>query len=103
VRRGEIWDVAIGDDGRTIRVLVASGRTWNEAAAPQCVQLVRGHGVPELIPFLVVLAERDPVTGVLDMGWLSPIPREAFVEPIGMLTGATMAKVSDCLRMLYEL
>lgn len=34
---------------------------------------------------------------------LSPVPRQAFVELVAMLTGATMAKVSDCLRMLYEL
>lgn len=103
MRRGEVWDVAIGDNGRTVRVLVVSGEAWNEGAAPQCVQLVRRHGVPEVLPYLVACAETGPVTGVLDMGWLSPVAHETFVESVGILTGATMAKVSGCLRKLFEL
>lgn len=103
MRRGEVWDVAADQQGRTRRFLVLSSAEWNQGAAPQCVPLLRGHNVPEAIPYIVLTAEVDPVTGALDVGALGPVDPPAFVEPVGMLTGATMAKVSDCVRILFEL
>lgn len=104
MRRGEVFDVAVDEQGRTGRFLVVSSSEWNEGAPPQCIPLLRAHNVPEVLPFVVRTSEVDPVTGVLDIGRLGPIDPAAFVdEPVGMLTGATMAKVSDCLRILYEL
>jgi len=103
MRRGEIWDVATDPTGTTIRVAVLSGQAWNEGGSAQCVLLVRGHGVREVLPYIVATAETDPVTGILDMGWLSPVPTDAAVEYLGMLTGATLAKIADSLRRIYEL
>lgn len=103
MRRGEVWDVAVDDEGHTHRFLVLSSADWNEGAPPQCVRLLRGHGTPELVPFVVLTNEADPVTGALEMGGLGPVDPAAFVQLAGMLTGATMAKVSDCLRAIYEL
>jgi mRNA interferase MazF len=103
VNRGEVWDVAVDEQGRTLRTVVVSGEAWNDGGTAQCVQLVRAHNVPEIIPYIVLTGESDPVTGALDMGWLSPIPTDAFVEQHGMLTGASLAKVSDSLRDIYEL
>ena len=39
----------------------------------------------------------------LEMGGLGPLAPAAFVELSGMLTGATMSTVSDCMRTVYEL
>ena len=46
---------------------------------------------------------RAEFSGAVEMGGLGPHDPAAFVELSGMLTGATMSKVSDCLRTLYEL
>ena len=103
MRRGEVWDVAVDDDGHSQKFLVVSSGDWNEGAAPQCVPVLRGRGAPEIIPYIVLTNEADPVSGAVEMGGLGPIDPAAFVELSGMLTGATMSKVSDCLRTLYEL
>jgi mRNA interferase MazF len=103
VIRGEVWDVAVDADGHTQKYLVVSSAAWNDGGLPQCVPVLRGHNAPEVIPFIVLTNEADPVTGALELGGLGPVEPAAFVQPSGMLTGATMAKVSDCLRNLYEL
>ena len=103
MRRGEVWDVAVDDDGHSQKFLVVSSADWNEGAAPQCVPVLRGRGAPEVIPYIVLTNEADPVSGAVEMGGLGPLDPAAFVELSGMLTGATMSKVSDCLRTLYEL
>jgi hypothetical protein len=51
----------------------------------------------------VLTNEAGPVSGAVEMGGLGPLDPMAFVELSGMLTGATMSKVSDCLRTLYDL
>jgi mRNA interferase MazF len=103
VKRGDIWDVAVDEQGATLRVAVLSGEAWNQGGTAQCVQVVRAHGVRDVLPYIVATAETDPVSGVLDMGWLSPVPTDAGVERIGMLTGATLSKVADSVRKIYEL
>jgi mRNA interferase MazF len=104
VNRGEIW--TIGDAGQTrYRVIVLSGDAHNErpSASPYCAPIVRQRGSSDLPPFVVPLAETDPVAGVVVVNRVRRIPAAAGAEQVGIATGASMARLSAALRDLFEL
>ena len=104
MRRGEIWTIGNRTDLR-YRVLVLSADSCNERknASPFCAPIVRQRGVTELPPYAVPLTEQDPITGVVVVNRMRRIPPEVGAERIGMVTGSSMARLTDAMRSLFEL
>jgi mRNA interferase MazF len=104
MKRGEIWTIGHRTDLR-YRVLVLSGDGYNERsnAAPFCAPIVRQRGTVELPPFAVALTEQDPITGVVVVNRMRRLPASIGAERIGMVTGASMARLTDAMRDLFEI
>ena len=106
MKRGEIWTVGDRGDLR-YRVLVLSADTHNNRpnAAPICAPIVRLRGSTDtdLPPFAIPLAEQDPMTGVVVVSRMRRLPHSVGAERIGMVTGASMARLNEALRDLFEL
>jgi mRNA interferase MazF len=104
MRRGEIWTIGSPTDLR-YRVLVMSADSFNERqnASPFCAPIVRQRGVTELPPYAVPLTEQDPITGVVVINRMRRLPASIGAERIGMVTGASMARLTDAVRGLFEL
>ena len=104
MNRGEIWTIGGRSDLR-YRVVVLSGDSHNErpSAAPFCAPIVRQRGATELPPFAVPLAEADPLSGVVVVNRMRRLPASAGAEKVGMITGASLARLSEALRDLFEL
>lgn len=105
MRKGEIWDVATGeDDARTRRILIVSADEWHAAASPQAVAVVRRHGIEEILPFAIRLHdEADSVGGIAYLTTLMPVMVEDFRRRIGSVSGVTLSKVDQSLRAVYAL
>jgi mRNA interferase MazF len=103
MNRGEIWTVG-GRGDRRYRVVVLSGGTHNDrpSASPFCAPIVRQRGT-DLPPFVVPLAETDPLAGVVVVNRMRRLPATVASERVGMATGATMARLSEAVRDLFEL
>ncbi|MDR7280824.1 type II toxin-antitoxin system PemK/MazF family toxin [Catenuloplanes atrovinosus] len=104
MNRGEIWTIGGRSDLR-YRVVVLSGDSHNErpSAAPFCAPIVRQRGSTELPPFAVPLAEADPLSGVVVVNRMRRLPASAGAEKVGMITGASLARLSEAIRDLFEL
>ncbi len=104
MNRGEIWTIGGRSDLR-YRVVVLSGDSHNErpSAAPFCAPIVRQRGVTELPPYAVPLTEQDPITGVVVVNRMRRLPASVGAERIGMVTGASMARLTAAVRELFEL
>jgi mRNA interferase MazF len=105
VKQGEVWTIGAGNDLR-YRVVVLSAEAHNDRprAAPFCAPVVRQRGATEdLPPFAVGLAETDPISGVVVLTRMRRLPPVAGAERLGMLTGATMARIAAALRDLFDL
>jgi mRNA interferase MazF len=104
MRRGEIWTIGSRTDLR-YRVLVLSGDSYNERsnASPFCAPIVRLRGATDLPPYAVALTEQDPITGVVVVNRMRRLPAETGAERIGMVTGASMARLTEAMRALFEL
>lgn len=104
MRQGEVWTVGSRTDLR-YRVLVLTGDAYNDRhnAAPLCAPIVRLRGMDDLPGYAVPLAEQDPITGVVVLNRLRRVPAAAGAERIGMVTGASMARLHEALRALFEL
>lgn len=103
MNRGEIWTIGVRGDLR-YRVVVLSGDAHNDRpnSSPFCAPIVRQRGT-DLPPFVVPLAEADPVSGVVVINRMRRLRASAGAERIGMVTGASMARLSAALRDLFEL
>jgi mRNA interferase MazF len=104
VKRGEIWTIGSPTDLR-YRVLVLSSDSFNERsnASPYCAPIVRQRGAVELPPYAVALTEQDPITGIVVVNRMRRLPASTGAERIGMVTGSSMARLSEALRGLFEL
>jgi mRNA interferase MazF len=104
MNRGEIWTIGDRSDLR-YRVVVLSGDAHNDrpSAAPFCAPIVRQRGSADLPPFVVPLAETDPLAGVVVVNRMRRLPAAAGAERVGMVTGASMARLSEAMRDLFEL
>ena len=104
MRRGEIWTIGNRTDLR-YRVLVLSGDGYNDRknAAPFCAPIVRQRGTTELPRYAVALTEQDPITGVVVVNRMRRLPAAIGAERIGMVTGASMARLDDAVRHLFDL
>lgn len=54
-------------------------------------------------PFAVALTEQDPITGVVVVNRMRRLPATTGAERIGMVTGASMARLTEAVRDLFEL
>jgi mRNA interferase MazF len=104
VNRGEIWTIGDRNDLR-YRVLVLSADAYNDRsnAAPFCAPIVRQRGATVLPPYAVALTEQDPITGVVVVNRMRRLPASVGAERIGMVTGASMARLAEAMRGLFEL
>jgi mRNA interferase MazF len=104
MKRGEIWTIGSRTDLR-YRVLVLSADNHNDRsnASPYCAPIVRQRGATELPPYAVALTEQDPITGVVVVNRMRRLPAAIGAERIGMVTGASMARLADAMRDLFEL
>lgn len=104
MRRGEIWTIGSRTDLR-YRVLVLSGDMFNDRknAAPFCAPIVRQRGATELPPFAVALSEQDPITGVVVVNRMRRLPAAIGAERLGMVTGASMVRLTQAMRDLFEI
>jgi hypothetical protein len=81
------------------RMVIVSSNGFNELFAPWACPLQRG-GERGSDPYLVALADVDPVGGFVDVGRLTRLrPTGASV---GMLTGATMHRVRDAIHTVFS-
>ncbi|MFI5493857.1 type II toxin-antitoxin system PemK/MazF family toxin [Actinoplanes sp. NPDC051859] len=105
MKRGEIWTIGSSRTDLRYRVLVLSSDSYNERtnASPFCAPIVRQRGVTELPPYAVALTEQDPITGVVVINRMRRLPDSVGVERIGMITGASMARLTDAMREFFEL
>jgi mRNA interferase MazF len=104
LNRGEIWTIGDRSDLR-YRVVVLSGDAHNDrpSAAPFCAPIIRQRGSTDLPPFVVPLAETDPLAGVVVVNRMRRLPAAAGAERVGMVTGASMARLAEAMRDLFEL
>jgi mRNA interferase MazF len=105
VNRGEIWTIGDPAQQAKYRVIVLSGDAHNDrpSAAPYCAPIVRQADHTDLPPFVIPLAEPDPMAGVVVVNRLRRIPTAVAVERVGMVTGASMARLGAALTDLFEL
>ncbi|MEV0732473.1 MULTISPECIES: type II toxin-antitoxin system PemK/MazF family toxin [unclassified Polymorphospora] len=105
MNRGEIWTIGSGRGDMRYRVVVLSGDAHNDrpSAAPYCAPIVRQRGATELPPFVVPLAESDPLSGVVVVNRMRRMPIVAGAERLGMVTGASMVRLGEAMRDLFEL
>jgi mRNA interferase MazF len=105
VKQGEVWTIGQRADLR-YRVVVLSSEAHNDrrGASPFCAPVVRQRGDPDdLPPFAIALAETDPISGVVVLNRMRRLPAAIGAERLGLLTGASMAKISASLRELFDL
>jgi len=104
MRRGEIWTIGSRTDLR-YRVLVLSADNFNDRKNPSpfCAPIVRQRGATELPPYAVALTEQDPITGVVVVNRMRRLPAAIGAERIGMVTGASMVRLAEAVRELFEI
>jgi mRNA interferase MazF len=86
-----------------VRLVVLSTDAYNddERTRPLVADIVRRiAGVSS--PFLVPLADPDPVGGVVDLTSLRTVNRSGMVSLVAVLTGGTLARIADALAAFTE-
>lgn len=103
-RKGEIWQMDQGDDRMPMLVLIVSADEWQEGAPPQAVALVRRHGMDEIPPYIVALADTDNVANAVAlMESLMPIDPNHLIRGMGSVGTVTLSKVDESLRQVFAL
>jgi len=103
VNRGEVWTVVAPNGTNRWRVAVISADAYNNRSRfPFVVPLIRRPS-GDLPPYTAALADPDPVGGIALVAELGQIDVRQATERIGMLTGASMARIGEALRDLFEL
>jgi mRNA-degrading endonuclease toxin of MazEF toxin-antitoxin module len=100
VRRGEVWQL---DSGH--RTVIVSADAVNAVGRRWCAPIVRSAGPvpPVLAVFAPSTIEADPVTGTVLLMGTTPVPAASLHAPVGVLVGATMARITDGLRVLLDI
>lgn len=100
MNRGVVWDYS-PSTGPSVRVVVLSNDVHNSVSWPVCAYLTR-RATP-LVPTMVPLADPDPVGGAVDLTTLGTINPDRLSGPVGMLTGASLARIAEAMRVLLAL
>ena len=98
MRRGEVWTVA--DEHGQHRVVVLSGDEYNVMGVAYCAPIMQRSAPMQ--PYVVVLSDPDPIAGTVLVGLTEPIAITTGTESIGIVTGATMARLSEAVRDLFD-
>jgi mRNA interferase MazF len=103
-RRGEVWQYALPDSGK-FRVVVVSSDVQNEipGAWPLCALVTRRTPSAEIPAFTVELADPDPLGGIVLIATVRGLEPAGLVVQLGMVTGATMARIGTALKDLFDL
>ena len=103
MNHGEVWTIQPPNGTRWRAVVVSSdGHNGTPGAWPYLVPVVH-RGAGDLPPYAAALADPDPVGGVALVAELYPIDPRYGADLVGMLTGASMARIGAALRDLFEL
>ncbi|WP_051366618.1 type II toxin-antitoxin system PemK/MazF family toxin [Hamadaea tsunoensis] len=100
MNRGVVWDYS-PSAGPSVRIVVLSNDVHNSVSWPVCAYLTR-RATP-LVPTMVPLADPDPVGGAVDLTTLGTINPDRLSGPVGMLTGASLARIAEAMRLLLAL
>jgi mRNA interferase MazF len=98
MRRGEVWTVS--DDHGQHRVVVLSGEEYNVMGVAYCAPIMQRSAPMQ--PYTVALVDPDPIAGTVLVGLTEPIGISTGTESIGIVTGVTMARLSDAVRDLFD-
>lgn len=99
IRRGEFYSWT-GPGDRARYVLVLSDDAANSATWPLVAPVVRS-GAGSL--YLVPLADPDPIAGRVALAGLGPVNPADLTGPAGMVSGATLDRISTGLAALFGL
>ncbi len=97
--QGEVRELRLGQ--HRYRVVVVSSDAYNVAEPAVLVAPLRRRAA-DVPPYLIAMADQDPVGGTVDVGLLAHVEQPALGEVVGILTGATMARVRDALHVLFQ-
>jgi mRNA interferase MazF len=100
-----VWEYGLPDAGK-FRVVVVSNDVQNEmpGAWPLCALVTRRTpAVGEIPAFTVALADPDPLGGVVLTTTVRALDPAGMVVQIGIVTGATLARINAALRDLFDL
>jgi hypothetical protein len=95
VRQGEIYDHVVNN--ARFRVLVVSSDTHNVTRVPWIAPI--RHGADDIPPYLVALVDADPLGGAIDLDRMRRATPTG--EPLGLVTGATMARVREAIVTVF--
>jgi mRNA-degrading endonuclease toxin of MazEF toxin-antitoxin module len=96
VRQGGIYEHAVGTS--RYRMVVVSSDAHNATGKTPWLVPVR-HGAIDAPPYLVALADTDPLGGTLDIDHMTrALPNG---DEIGILTGATMTRLREAIYTLF--
>lgn len=98
IRQGEIRDYSLRS-GRG-RVVVVSRDEVSNGAHPIVVPIQRG--TDDIPPFLVALADQDPMAGTVNVAKLAFANPDALGEPIGLVTGDTWQRLREAVVGLFD-
>jgi mRNA-degrading endonuclease toxin of MazEF toxin-antitoxin module len=84
-------------------VLIVSGDAFNDlpSTVPLCVPLVRTHAEDHLSDWVVTTHENDPVSGSFHLPYVRMVNLDGG-QPLGLITGATVQKVTEGLTSLFS-
>lgn len=102
MRQGEIRPYKPIGPRREQYVLVMSADDFNDdpLARPLCLDIAVDWPASEIS---VRLSEQDPVDGVVRVSTIGSRTRDALGEPVGMVTGQTMTRVHNGVRVILDM
>ncbi|MEV4628048.1 hypothetical protein AB0J90_17365 [Micromonospora sp. NPDC049523] len=102
MRQGEIRPYRPIGPRRELYVLVVSADEFNTdpMSRPICVDVVPGWPASGIS---IPLTSMDPVEGVVRVATIGSRSRDALGEPVGMITGQTLARVWEAFHVILDL
>jgi mRNA-degrading endonuclease toxin of MazEF toxin-antitoxin module len=100
VRRGEVYEYAVGS--QRARIVIVSAARYNPRRATFAVVLGADVASPP-VAVLVPTAEADPVRGTVDVSRLRPLDPSAVRTRVGQLAPQTLRQVDRALRTYFDL
>ena len=100
MRRGEVYEYALGS--QRARIAILSAARYNPSRATFAAVL--GADVtPPPVAVLVPTTDADPVRGTIDVSRLRPVDPSAVRARIGRLAPATLRQLDRALRAYFDL
>lgn len=101
--KGEIRTY-VDDSGSHKVVVLSNDGITNATGWPLCAPVIRQVAAdPDLAVYLVPTNQADPVKGFVVLLNTRPMPVEYLTDPEGALVGATVARINDGLKDLFDL